>query len=190
MSLGKNCCNVSSEIFYNFPNIDTLSAVNFQNLLLINFIKSISKDDQNKNTRIFWTNYCICFLFERMENHSSISFFVVAFKKLCDTTWVFLYFIFIVNQDCQRAWLCKIISTEIKKKKLRIYCFILMLWKNAKHSLLDSIFCSKLCKCTGVSDCLLSSLEQSLALIILMMNLKLPLGRVNFMTVLNHSLYL
>ena len=51
------------------------------------------------------------------------------------------------------------------KNKLRRCFFILMLWKDAKRSLLDRIFCSKFCKCTGVSDCPLSSLEQSLALI-------------------------
>ena len=44
------CCDVSSEIFYNFPNIDRLSTLNFHHLLLIDFIKSISKDHQSKNT--------------------------------------------------------------------------------------------------------------------------------------------
>ena len=32
--------------------------------------------------------------------------------------------------------------------KLRRCCLFLMLWKNANYSLLDSIFCSKFCKCT------------------------------------------
>ena len=50
--------------------------------------------------------------------------------------------------------------------KLRRCCLFLMLWKNANHSLLNSIFCSKLWKCTRVSDCPLLSLEQFLALIL------------------------
>ena len=37
-----------------------------------------------------------------------------------------------------------------------------MLWKNANHSLFDSISCSKLCKFTCVSDCPRLSLEQFL----------------------------
>ena len=40
-----------------------------------------------------------------------------------------------------------------------------MLWKNANHSLFDSISCSKLCKFTCVSDCPRLSLEQFLVLI-------------------------
>ena len=43
MNLGKLCCEVSSETFCNFLNIDTLSALNCHHLLLINLIKSISK---------------------------------------------------------------------------------------------------------------------------------------------------
>ena len=126
-------------------------------------------------------------------NYSSIAFFVVAFKKLCDTTWYFEYFIFVVIQYWQQTWLYKIIGTEISDKWIKG-----ILWKNADHSLLSCIFCSKLCKCTRVSICPLSSLEQFLALIPLYKSLtypidnsfKLPLGSVNDITVLNHSLYL
>ena len=57
MNLGKLCCDVSSEILHNFPNIDKLIALNFHHLLLINFIEGINKDHQNKNIRIFWKNY-------------------------------------------------------------------------------------------------------------------------------------
>ena len=72
-----------------------------------------------------------------------------------------------------------------------------MLWKNANHSLLDSIFCFKLFKSTRVSDCPLLSLGKFLALIpryILLTysidnEFKLLLVTVNFITVLNHSLY-
>ena len=49
--------------------------------------------------------------------------------------------------------------------KLRKCCLFLMLWKNANHSLLDSIFCSKFWKCLRVSDSPLLSLELFLALI-------------------------
>ena len=60
-----------------------------------------------------------------------------------------------------------------------------------------ALFCSKLCKCTHVSDCSLSSLEQLKALIPQYTSLtysidngfKLPLCSVNFITDLNHSLY-
>ena len=128
-----------------------------------------------------------------MENYSSIAFFVVAFKKLCDTTWYFEYFIFVVNQYWQQTWLYKIISTEISYKWIKE-----MLWKNADHSLLSCIFCSKLSKCTRVSNCPLSSLEQFLAQIPLCTSFtystdngfKLPLGSVNAKTVLNQSLYI
>ena len=59
------------------------------------------------------------------------------------------------------------------------------------------IFASNLCKCTRVSDCPLSSLEKFLAVIPRYTSFtysndngfKLLLGRVNFVTVLNHSLY-
>ena len=54
-----------------------------------------------------------------------------------------------------------------------------MIWKNVK-----------LCKCTRFSDCPLSSLEQFLALQNSADNgFKLLLVRVNFLTVLHHSLY-
>ena len=60
-----------------------------------------------------------------------------------------------------------------------------MSWKNVK-----------LCKCTRVSNCPLLSLEQFLGLISRCTSftysidneIKLQLGRVNFITVLNHSL--
>ena len=71
-----------------------------------------------------------------------------------------------------------------------------MWWKNANHSLLDNIFCCKLCKCTRVPDCLLSSREQFLALIPWYISstytangFKILLGRVNFMSVLSLPLY-
>ena len=128
-----------------------------------------------------------------MENYSSIAFFVVAFKKLCDTTWYFEYFIFVVNQYWQQTWLYKIISTEISYKWIKE-----TLWKIVDHSLLSYIFCSNFCKCTHVSHCPLSSLEQFLALIPLYASFtysidngfKLSLGSVNVITVLHHSLYL
>ena len=63
MNLGKLCCNVSSEILYNSPNINKLVALNFHHLLVINFIKGINRDNQNKNIRIFWTNCYFCFDF-------------------------------------------------------------------------------------------------------------------------------
>ena len=55
----------------------------------------------------------------------------------------------------------------------------------------------KICKCTRVSNCPLSSLEQFLALILRYISFiysvdngfNLALGIVNFMTVLNHFLY-
>ena len=127
-----------------------------------------------------------------MENYSSIAFFIVAFKKLCDTTWYFEYFIFVVNQYWQQTWMYKIISREINYKWIKE-----MLWKNADHSLLICIFCSKLSKCTRVSNCPLSSLEQFFALIRLYASFtysidngfKLPFGSMNVITVLNHSLY-
>ena len=114
-------------------------------------------------------------------------------KKLCDTTWYFEYFILVISQYWQQTWLYKIISTEISYKWIKE-----MLWKNADHSLLSWIFCSKLCKCSRVSNCPLSSLEQFLALIPLYISFKysiengfkLPLRSVNVTTVLNHSLYL
>ena len=125
--------------------------------------------------------------------NSSIAFFVVALKKPCDTTWYFEYFIFVDNQYWKQTWLYKIISTEISYKWIKE-----MLWKNADHSLLSCIFCSKLSKCTRVSNCPLSSLEQFLALIPLYTSFtysidngfKIPLGNVNVITVSNHSLYL
>ena len=128
-----------------------------------------------------------------MESCFSIAFFVVAFKKLCDFTWYFEYFIFVINQYWQQTWLHKIIGTEISYKWIKG-----MLWKNADHSLLTCVFCSKLCKCTRVSNCSLSSLEQFLALIPLYTSFtysidngfKLTLGSVNVITVLNYSLYL
>ena len=49
--------------------------------------------------------------------------------------------------------------------KLRRCCLFLMLWKNVNHSLLNSIFCSKPCKCTRVSDYPRLSIETFLALI-------------------------
>ena len=127
-----------------------------------------------------------------MENYSSIAFFVGAFRKLCDTTWYFEYFIFVVNQYWQQTWMYKITSTEISYK-----CIKEMLWKNADHSLLSSIYCSKFCKCTRVSNCPLSPLEQFLALVCLYTSFtysidngfKLPLGSVKVITILNHSLY-
>ena len=69
--------------------------------------------------------------------------------------------------------------------------------ENSNQSLLDRIFYSKRCKCTRVSDCPLSSLEHFLALIpqyksftyTVDNDFKLLIGRVNFMTVLSHSLY-
>ena len=181
------------EVFYNFANISTLSALNFRHLLLINFIKSISKDRQNKNIRIFWINWYICLLQQFIENYISIVFFVVAFRKLCGTTWYFKYFVFVVNQYWQQTWLYKIISTEISYKWLKE-----VLWKNPDHSLLSCIFCPKHCKCTLVSNCPLSSRKQFLALIPLYTSFtysidngfKLPPGSVNVITVLNHSLYL
>ena len=136
----------SWEVFYNFRNVDTLSALNFHQLLLIDFIKSISKDHQNKNIRIFWINCYIWLLLLYMENYSSIAFFVVAFKKLCDTTWYFEYLIFVANQYWQQTWLFKIISTELSYKWIEE-----MLWKSADHSLLSCIFCSKLCNCPRFS---------------------------------------
>ena len=59
-------------------------------------------------------------------------------------------------------------------------------------------FVLNFCKSTRVSDCPLSSLEQFLALILRYKSFaysidngfKLLLGRVNFITVLNHSLYI
>ena len=128
-----------------------------------------------------------------MKNYSSIAFFVVVFKKLCDTTWYFEYLIFIVNQYWQQTWLYKIISTEISYKWIRE-----MLWKHANYSLLSCIFCSKLHKWTCVSNCPLSSLAQFLALIPLCRSFaysidngfNLPLSSVNVITVINHSLYL
>ena len=77
-------------------------------------------------------------------------------------------------------------------------CLFLKLWKNANHSLLDSIFYSELCKYTRVSDCPLSSLEHFFALIprhtsfsySINNGFKLILGRVNFVIVLNHDLYI
>ena len=122
-----------------------------------------------------------------MENHSSIGFFVVAVKNLCDTTWNFECFIFVVYQYWQHTWLYKIITTEM--------LLILDVMKNANHSLLDSIPCSKLS--THVSDCSLSSLEQFLIQIprytlftySIDNGFKLLPGRVNFIIVLYHSLY-
>ena len=72
-----------------------------------------------------------------------------------------------------------------------------MLCKNGNYSLWDSIFCSKLCKLTHVSDCLLLSLEQLLALIPRYISFiycidngfKILLRRVNFIIALNQSLY-
>ena len=127
-----------------------------------------------------------------MENYTGIAFFVLAFKNLCDTIWYFEYIIFVVNQYWQQTLLYKIISTEISYKWIKE-----MLWKNADHSSLSCIFCSKLCKCTRVSNYSLSSLEQFLSLIPLYTSFiysidngfKLPLGSVNVITVLNHSLY-
>ena len=68
--------------------------------------------------------------------------------------------------------------------------------EKCNHSVLDSVFCSKLRKFTQFSDCPPSSLEQFLALIPRYTSFtyctgngfKLLLGRVNFITVLNHSL--
>ena len=76
-------------------------------------------------------------------------------------------------------------------------CLFLMLWKNASRSLLGSIFCSKPLKCTHVSDCPLSFSEQFLALIPRYTSFtyftdngfKPLLGRVNFIIILYHSLY-
>ena len=99
----------------------------------------------------------------------------------------------------------KSLALRYVTNKLRRCCLFLMLWKNANHSLLDSIFWSKLCKSTSVSDCPLSFLEQFLALIPRYASrtysiehtlswthsngFKLPLGRMNFITVLNHPLH-
>ena len=134
-----------SEIFYNFPDSDKLS-FSFHNSLPINFTKSISKDPQNNNIRIFWTNSCIGLLLSCMENHSIIGFFLVAVKDLCGTTWNFECFIFVVNQYWPH-WF----TTEYVKNKGKRCRLFLMLWRNANHSLLNIIFCSKLWKCTGVS---------------------------------------
>ena len=120
-----------------------------------------------------------------MKNHSSIAFFEVAFKKLCNTDWYFEYFIFVVNQYWQQTWLYKIIDTEISYEWIKE-----ILWKNVDYSFLSCIFWSKLCKCTHVWNCPLSSLEQFLALIPVYTSFtysvdngfKLPLGSVNFVS--------
>ena len=58
MNLGKLCCNVSYEIFYNLLNTDQLVTLNFHYLLLINFNKSMNKDHENKNILIFAFVFC------------------------------------------------------------------------------------------------------------------------------------
>ena len=176
MNLGKLCCDVNTDKFLNFPNIDKLVSLSFHHPLLFNFITTLSKDHQKNNMRIFWTTFCICHLLQCIENHSSIGFFAVAVKILCDNT-----------SSPQRQ----------VTNKLKRCCLFLILWENANYSLMDSVFCFRICKCTLVSDCPTSTLEQFLALIPRYTPLtysidngfKLLLGRVNFVTVLNHSLY-
>ena len=58
----------------------------------------------------------------------------------------------------------KSLALRYVTNKLRRCCLFLMLWKIANHSLLNSIFCSKPCKCTRVSDYPLLSVEKFLAL--------------------------
>ena len=73
MNLGKLCCDVSSETFPNFPNIDKLVTLNFHHLRLINFIESINKIHQIKNSRIFWTNNICLLLYSWLHSNEILN---------------------------------------------------------------------------------------------------------------------
>ena len=183
MNLGKLCCDVIWEIFYNFPNIYTPS-LNFHHLHLINFSNSISKDQQNMNVGTFKqtnTSVFCCNAWKIILILSSSWLHSKTFVTLLEI----LNISFSLLASVGNRWFYKIISTEIVTNKLRRCCLFLMLWKNANHSLFDSIFYSNLCKCTRVSDCPRLSLEQFLALVpqyisctyFINNGFKLPLGQ-------------
>ena len=184
MSLGKLYWDVSSEIFYIFPNTDKLVSLNFHHSLLIMFSKIVSKDHQNNNVHMFWTNCYICLLLQYMENHSSNGLFVVQSKTFVTLLEILdvSFFLLTSNGDV----------LDCAKSLRQRCCLFLMLWKNANHSLLDSIFCSKPSKCTQDSDCPFSFLEQFLIQIprytlftySIDNDFKLLPGRVNFVIVL------
>ena len=124
-----------------------------------------------------------------MENHSSNGLFVVqskTFVTLFESLDV-SFFLFTSNGNV----------LDWAKSLTQRCCLFLMLWKNANHSLLDSIFYSKPSKCTQDLDCPLSFLEQFLIQIpryklftySINNDFKLLPGRVNFVIVLYHSLY-
>ena len=162
MNLGKLCCEVSSETFFNFLNIHTLSALNFHHLLLINLIKSIRQDHPNKEIRIFWTNYYICLLpfnvWKIILVSSSSWLHSKAFLTLLEILSISFLLLTRIGNGLDGR---KSLGQRYVTTKLRRCCLFLVLWKNASHSLLDSIFCSKLCKCIHVSDSPFSLLEHS-----------------------------
>ena len=92
----------------------------------------------------------------------------------------------------------RVLVTYLTLQNHKEMLLIIDVLENANQSLLGSFFCHKLCKYTHFSDCPLSSMEQFLALIprytsftfCIDNGFKLLLGRVNFITVLNHSLYI
>ena len=148
----------------------------------------MSKDHQNNSIRVFWTNYWTCLLQQYMGNHSRIGFRSCSRKP----SWHYLKF-WMFHCCCLR-----VLVTYLTLQNHKEMLLIIDVLKNANQSLLGSFFCHKLCKCTRFSDCPLSSMEQFLALIprytsftfCIDNGFKLLLGRVNFITVLNHSLYI
>ena len=186
MNLGKLCCDVTCVIFYNFPNIDTLSAFNFHHPRLINFIKSISKTIKTRTSVSFkqTTTYVFCCNAWKIILVSPSSWLnLKTFVTLLDILNISFPLLTSIGNILEFT---KSLAHRYLTNKLKRLCLFLMSWKNPNHFLLGRIFSSKLWKCTRVLDYSLLYLEQFLALdthcshIVTDNGFKLPLGRMNF----------